>query len=183
MEGGILMRVLILSGSPRRHGNSDLLCDEFMRGAIDAGHEVLKVFLRDKQINYCMACDGCRGNGGRCVIKDDMADILTQMILSDVIVMASPVYFYSMDAQMKTLIDRTVAKYIKIIDKDFYFIVTAADSNPQALKPTVEGFRGFIDCLEGAKEKGVLYGTGVWQKGDALKTDLMIQAYEMGKSS
>lgn len=65
---------------------------------------------------------------------------------------------------MKTLIDRTVAKYIKIIDKDFYFIVTAADSNPQALKPTVEGFRGFIDCLEGAKEKVFFMGLGFGKK-------------------
>lgn len=176
------MKVLILSSSPRRHGNSDLLCDEFMRGALDAGHEVAKVFLRDKEINYCIGCDGCRRTGGRCLIDDDMAKILTQMIMSDVIVMASPVYFYSMDAQMKTLIDRTVAKYIKIINKDFYFIVTAADSNKQALERTIEGFRGFMDCLDDAKEKGVIYGTGVWQKGDVLNTDLMMQAYEMGKS-
>lgn len=176
------MNVLVLSGSPRRHGNSDLLCDAFMRGALESGHAVEKVFLRDKKINYCVACDGCRKNGGHCVIEDDMGPILEQMIRADVIVMASPVYFYTMDAQMKTLIDRTVAKYMKIIDKDFYFIVTAADENQQALERTIEGFRGFTDCLDNAKEKGVIYGTGIWQKGDVLGSEWMTHAYEMGKN-
>ena len=95
-----------------------------------------------------------------------MAEILEKMIAADVIVMATPVYFYTMDAQMKTLIDRTVAKYTEIRGKEFYFIVTAADSSKEAMERTVEGFRGFTSCLGGAKEKGILYGLGVWKKGD-----------------
>ena len=93
-------KVLVLSASPRKGGNSDLLCDQFMRGAKEAGNQVEKIFLRDKRINYCIGCGACQGNGGKCVQKDDMAEVLDKMIAADVIVMATPVYFYTMNAQM-----------------------------------------------------------------------------------
>ena len=96
--------ILILSGSPRKGGNSDILCDRFMEGARESGHRAEKVFLRDKNIGYCIGCEACHQNNGVCVQKDDMAGILEKMIAADVIVMATPVYFYTMDAQMKTLI-------------------------------------------------------------------------------
>lgn len=175
-------RVLILSASPRKGGNSDLLCDEFVRGAKEAGHDTEKVFLRDKQIGYCTACDYCRTHNGECIHQDDMAELLVKMITADVLVMATPVYFYTMDAQMKTVIDRTVARYTELSSKEFYFIVTAADNNSQALERTLEGFRGFTDCcLTNPIEKGIIYGIGVWQKGEVQNTPAMRQAYEMGK--
>jgi multimeric flavodoxin WrbA len=172
-------RILILSSSPRKHGNPNALCDRFIEGAIEAKHQVEKVVLADKKINYCTGCYACRGNG-RCAQKDDMAQILDSMIAADVIVLATPVYFYTMCAQMKTVIDRTVARYTKITKKDFYFIVTAADSNKAALEPAIEGFRAFTSCLPGAKEKGIVYGTGAWEIGDIVKSRAMKQAYDMG---
>jgi len=96
--------------------------------------------------------------------------------------MATPVYFYTMDAQMKTLIDRTYSRYTEISNKEMYFIVTAADSRKQAMERTLEGFRGFTSCLSGAKEKGVIYGTGAWNMGDIKGSKAMKQAFEMGKS-
>ena len=116
-----MKNVLIISSSPRKGGNSDLLCDEFFRGAEDAGNQVEKIFIRDKKIGYCNACYAC-GKTGKCVIKDDMAEILEKMHWADVIVMASPVYFYSIDAQMKALIDRTLAQWTKLKNKEFYYI-------------------------------------------------------------
>jgi multimeric flavodoxin WrbA len=174
-------RVLILSSSPRKHGNSNALCDRFMEGAIEASHQVEKVVLAEKKINYCTGCYACKKNG-RCAQKDDMAQILDSMVAADVIVLATPVYFYTMCAQMKTVIDRTVARYTKISGKDFYFIVTAAVTSKAALERTIEGFRGFTSCLPGAKEKGIVYGTGAWEIGDILTRPAMKQAYEMGKA-
>ena len=174
-------RVLILSSSPRKHGNSNTLCDRFMEGAIEASHQVEKVVLAKKKINYCTGCYACKKNG-RCAQKDDMAQILDSMAAADVIVLATPVYFYTMCAQMKTVIDRTVARYTKISGKDFYFIVTAAVTSKAALERTIEGFRGFTSCLPGAKEKGIVYGTGAWEIGDILTRPAMKQAYEMGKA-
>ena len=174
--------VLILSGSPRKGGNSDLLCDQFMLGAKEAGNQAEKIFLGDKEINYCIACDTCKRNGDICDQDDDMAEILNKMITSDVIVMATPVYFYTMDAQMKTLIDRTYSRYMEIRNKDFYFIVTAAVTRKQALERTIEGFRGFTSVLSGSKEKGIVYGTGAWNIGDIKSSSAMKEAYEMGKA-
>jgi len=103
-------KVLVLSASPRKGGNSDLLCDQFLLGAKEAGNQTEKIFLRDQEIGYCTGCESCYISH-KCVQKDDMAEILEKMIAADVIVMATPVYFYTMDAQMKTLIDRTVPRY------------------------------------------------------------------------
>lgn len=145
-------KVLVLSASPRRGGNSDLLCDQFMKGAQEVGHEVEKIFLKDKKINYCMGCGTCYNGKKSCPQKDDMAEVLEKMIAADVIVMATPVYFYTMAAQMKTLIDRTCSRYTEIKNKEFYFIVTAADSSKRAMERTLEGFRAFTSCLSGVKE-------------------------------
>ena len=80
-------KVLILSSSPRRNGNSDLLCNEFMRGAAEAGHQVEKIFLKDKHINYCTGCSVCSMYGKPCPQKDDAAEVVEKMIAADVIVM------------------------------------------------------------------------------------------------
>lgn len=98
-------KILILSGSPRKGGNSDILCDEFLRGAQGAGHKVKKVRVAEKKVAPCSGCYYCSTHGGACVHKDDMADILQKMIDADVIVLASPVYFYSISAQLKAVID------------------------------------------------------------------------------
>lgn len=175
-------RVLVLSSSPRRGGNSDLLCDQFVNGSKEAGHHTEKIFLKDKKINYCTGCGTCIDKGKSCSQKDDMAEVLDKMVEANVIVMATPVYFYTMCAQMKTLIDRTCARYTEIKNKEFYFIVTAADTNKRAMERTLEEFRGFTYCLEDAKEKGVIYGTGAWDKGEIKGKPAMEEAFKAGMS-
>jgi multimeric flavodoxin WrbA len=161
-------KILAVSASPRKGGNSDLLCDQFMLGAKEAGNQAEKIFVREKKINYCTGCGTCFKTG-KCVQKDDMAEILDKMVAADVIVMATPMYFYTLNGQMKTFIDRTCPRYTEISDKDMYFI------------RTLEGFRAFTSCLTGPREKGVIYGTGAWEKGDIKRSKAMPQAYEMGK--
>lgn len=174
--------VLIISASPRKGGNSDLLCDQFLKGAREAGHAAEKVFLPEHKIHYCTGCGVCNTTH-RCVQKDDMAGILEKMVNADIIVLATPVYFYSMDGQLKTFIDRTVPRYTEISNKDFYFILAAADTSKKNMARTVEALRGFTeDCLDGAKEKGVIYGTGAWQKGEVKNTPAFEEAYRAGKN-
>lgn len=175
-------KVLILSGSPRKGGNSDLLCDEFMRGAAEAGHEVEKIRVAEKKIGYCSACYYCRQSGGVCAKKDDMAEVLQKMIDADVIVLSSPVYFYSIDAQLKAVIDRTVARWTEVKNKAFYYIVTCADDERESQERTIECFRGYADCVEGAVEKGIVYGIGVYHPGEIKNSPIFTEAYEMGKS-
>lgn len=175
-------KILVLSGSPRKGGNSDTLCDEFIRGAKEAGHETEKIFLRNEKINFCTGCGVCNTTS-KCVQKDDMAEILDKMVKADVIVLSTPVYFYTMDGQMKTLIDRTVPRYQEIKNKEFYYIVAAADTSIANMDKTIESFRGFtLDCLPNAIEKGIIYGVGAWQVGEINNTPAMKEAYEMGNA-
>lgn len=175
-------KVLILSGSPRKEGNSDLLCDRFAKGAIDGGNEVEKIRIAEKKVGYCLACYYCTEHGGECVLKDDMAEIMQKIIDCDVLVLASPVYFYSIDAQLKAVIDRTVARWTEVKDKELYYIVTAADGEKESAETTLACFRGYADCVEGAKEMGVIYGMGVYEKGEIENKPSMNTAYEMGKN-
>lgn len=172
-------KVLILSASPREGGNSDLLCDQFAKGAEEAGHRVEKIRVQEKRIAPCLACYGCRGTGV-CVQKDDMEDILNKMVQADVLVLATPVYFYSMDGQLKTLIDRTLSRYTEIRDKAVFFIATAA-AERGAMERTVDAMRGFTDCLPGAQVKGIVYGSGVYQKGEVTDTKAFQEAFQLGR--
>lgn len=175
-------KVLILSSSPRKNGNSETLCNQFMKGALEAGNDVEMIALRDQKIGYCVGCRKC-SETGKCVQKDDMAEILDKMMAADTIVLSTPVYFYCMSGQMKTLIDRVVPVYTQMADKEFYYIVTAWDPDPQMLQKTIESFRGFtLDCLPNAQEKGIIYGGGAFDLGDVDKLPVMQEAYEMGKA-
>lgn len=175
------MKVTVISSSPRIQGNSDILCDEFIRGAKETGAECEKINLSKLNISPCNACYGC-AKTKVCVIKDDMESLLNKLIKSDVIVLSTPVYFYCMSAQLKTMIDRCLPQYTDVENKKFWLITTAAEPEPSAIEGTVKGLRGFLECLPGSEELGVISGTGAWEKGDILKCPAMQKAYEAGKS-
>ncbi len=176
-----MKKVLILSGSPRKNGNSDVLCDEFAKGAAEAGHEVEKIRVAEKKIGFCHACEACQKTGV-CVQKDDMAEIMQKMLDCDVMVLASPMYFYSMDAQLKAVIDRSFPRWTEVKNKELYYIVTGADGRPEAADAILAGFRGYAANIEGAKEMGVIYGLGIHDKGEIDGKPALTEAYEMGKA-
>lgn len=174
------MKVLAICASPRRGGNSEVLCDQFLKGAEERGHEGKKIRLADMAVSPCAACYGCAKSHG-CVKNDDMDGILRELVDADAIVLATPVYFYSMDARMKIMIDRCLPRYREIKDKDFYYIITAADPEHSAADGTIAGLRGFLKCLPGGEEKGIIYGTGTWDNGDVYRHPSFEKAYEMGR--
>lgn len=170
-------KVLIISSSPSKGGNSDLLCDEFLKGAADAGHDVEKVFLNDLDIRFLRIKDDYTDrNLG---INDDAPKVVSKMIAADVIVMATPIYNDNMCGQMKTMLDRVFEREREVKNKEFYFIMTAGGSNTEC---ALLGFRNFIRYLPGSKEKGVIQGTGVHSKGSVKGKPVMKEAYEMGKN-
>ena len=156
------------------------MCDQFIKGAQESGNDVEKIYLRNKRINYCTGCGTCNLQKP-CPQKDDAAEVMEKMIAADVIVMATPVYFYTMSAQMKTLIDRCCARYLEIKNKEFYFIIAAAEESVPMMERTIDGFRGFLDCLEEPKECGTIYGVGAWKVGEINDKPSIHEAYEMGK--
>lgn len=103
------------------------------------------------------------------------------MNAADVIVMASPVYFYSVDAQMKALIDRCVARWRTIKNKTFYYIMTSAEDSDTVMDTTLQCLRGLAMCLDGSVEGGVIYGKGVYEAGAIAGSPVMQKAYEMGR--
>ena len=176
----MIKKILVLSGSPRKGGNSDFLCEKFLEGAKEVGHDVEKIFISEKKIGYCRACYACRKTH-KCILKDDMAEILDKMIDADVLVLASPVYFYSINAQIKTVLDRTLARWTELKDKEFYYILSAGEDDKSIMERSVECFRGFADCFEGSPERGVIYGHGLYEKTDARQSKFVEDAYIMGK--
>ncbi|MDY3978825.1 MAG: flavodoxin family protein [Tidjanibacter sp.] len=175
-----MKNILIISSSPRHKSNSEALCDEFMRGATETGNSVEKLRLADYTIGFCNGCDLCSTYGKPCPQKDDAAQIIEKMISADVIVLATPLYFYAMSAQLKTLIDRCCGLYTRISDKEFYCIVTAADNAPEQAERAVTNIGGFFDCLSGATLKGTVYGLGVWHAGEIAGNYALTEAYRMG---
>ncbi len=175
-------KVLIISSSPRKDGNSELLCKRFMEGAMEAGHSCELVSLREKKLSPCVACDACRKNGGTCVIPDDANEIGEKMLTADVIVLATPVYFFTMSAQLKMLIDRCRPRYRKMEGKEFYFIATVSVPEEELLERTFDSIRGFLDCMKDPVERGCIYGNDCWLPGDVKETPAYNEAYEMGKA-
>ncbi len=175
-------KVLILSGSPRKGGNSDILCDEFKRGAEECGNQVEKIRIAAKKIHPCSACYYCKNHDGKCIYEDDMPEILQKIIDTDVLVLASPVYFYSINAQLKAVIDRTVARWLEVKNKEFYYIITMADEETASANTTLACFHGYAECVEGAVEKGCIIGKGVYTTGEITKSPAMEKAYKMGKN-
>ena len=121
------MKVLIISTSLRTNSNSDILTRQCEKGAIEAGHEVEYVSLKGKRIEYCIGCLSCI-KSGHCVLKDDVADIMERVRQAEVIVYATPIYYYEMCGQMKTLLDRLNPLYAsEYAFRDIYMIARAAE--------------------------------------------------------
>lgn len=176
-------KVLVLVGSPRKHGNTDRLADEFVRGAHDAGHETEKVFLGGRKINGCLGCGACQRNGGQCVQKDDMREIYDKWLDADVVVLASPVYFYTWSSQMKAVLDRTFAIEQKVKNTKFYLLSAAAAPTEDYMNVMLESFRCYVGCFRagGNAEGGYVFGLGTNTPGDIDQTEAIKQAYEMGR--
>lgn len=173
-------KVLMIMSSAHKNGNSDLLAEEFRKGAESAGNEVEQVFLRNQKIGYCLGCGFCQSHGGECVLKDDMPEINQKMVDADVIVLAGPVYYYSVNGQMKTLIDRTYARFMEMENKKLYYILSCADPSHASVDGAVAAFHGFAICLPNAEEAGTVYGVECMEHGEVKDKPSMKEAYDMG---
>lgn len=178
-----MKKVLIISASPRKGGNSEILADEFATGAREARHEVEKVCLYDKTINFCKGCLACQKTQ-RCVIHDDANAIVQKMKEADVLAFATPVYYYEMCGQMKTMLDRTNPLFPSdYAFQDIYLLASAADAEESAVDGAVNGLKGWIACFEKAQLKGVIRGVGAANPGDIRKMSSRLEeARTMGKN-
>ncbi len=177
-----MKKVLIITSSLRAGSNSEALADEFMRGAADAGHEAEKITLKDKSIAFCKGCLACQKTG-KCVISDDAQAIAAKMHDADAIAFATPVYYYGMSGQLKTLLDRANPLYgADYRFRDIYLLTSAADDEARTPDRTVTGLGGWIDCFERARWAGTGFAGGVNDPRDIEGHPALQRAYELGKA-
>ena len=177
--------VLVISTSLRQGSNSDLLAEEFIRGAREAGHTVEKVSLAGKEIGFCRGCMACqRSRSGHCVIQDDADAIVQKMAQADVLVFATPIYYYEMSGQMKTLLDRANPLFpVDYAFREVYLLTAAADEDPSAMDGAVKGLEGWVACFEKCRLAGVVRGTGADAPGEIRSHAAHgRQTYDMGHS-
>lgn len=171
--------VLLLSSSPRKKGNSRLLCEQFAKGAVEAGHTVHLIQLAEKNIGFCRACDYCMNHGGVCVLRDDMEEILPLFQKADVLVLATPIYFYGICARMKNWIDRVYPIWQTLERKDVYYIISAG-LGEDIINRSLKDLDGFVEHMPGSTVCGRIYATHAMEAGAIQETSLPEQAYQMG---
>lgn len=173
--------VLVISTSPRKNGNSDALADAFIRGAQQAGNQVEKINLYDKTIGFCKGCLTCQSTQ-RCIINDDASTIAQRMLTADVIVFATPIYYYGMCGQMKTLLDRANPLYSADYRfRDIYLLAAAAEEDEHTVDGAVTGLQGWIDCFEKARLAGTVFAGGVTAVGEIQNHPALEKALELGQ--
>ena len=156
-----MKKVIVISTSLRAGSNSDMLADKFMEGALQAGHEVEKISLIGKDIRFCRGCLACQ-KLGKCVIQDDVDAIMQKVLHADVIVWATPIYYFEMSGQMKVLIDRMNALYtLDYQFRDVYMLTVAAEEEPEVPQRAEAGLTGWIDCFPKSRLAGTLFCGGV----------------------
>ena len=175
-------RIVVISTSPRRGGNSDALAAEFARGAREAGYQVEEISLRGRDIGFCCGCLTCVKTR-RCVLRDDAAGIVARMRDADSIAFATPIYSYGMCGQMKTLLDRSNPLYSDdYAFRDIYLLSAAAEAGEHTADGAVAGLEGWIACFGKARLAGSVFAGGVTSVGEIQGHAALEQAYEMGKN-
>ena len=173
-------KILVISTSLRANSNSKALAEAFAEGAASAGHEVELVSLRDKQISFCRGCFACL-NLGRCVIRDDAPAIVEKMHDADVIVFASPIYYYEMSGQMKTLLDRANSLFDSdYAFKEVYLLTAAAEDEEQVPERAISGLSGWVECFPRASLAGTVFAGGLNDEGEIAGHPALKKAYDMG---
>lgn len=177
-----MKKVLIVSTSPRVNSNSEALAKAFAEGAREAGHEAELITLRDKTVSFCRGCFVCQEKQ-RCVIRDD-ADVICQKALTaDVLVFATPIYYYEMSGQLKTLLDRLNPLFPSdYAFRDVYMLTSAAEDEETVPQRAVSGLEGWIACFERARLAGTVFMGGVTAAGENPEHPALDRAYQLGRS-
>ena len=177
-----MKKIVVISTSLRPGSNSNALAEQFAEGAKTAGNEVEFISLRGKEIKFCIGCMSCQKTGA-CVFKDDVPAIMDKVLDADVVCWATPIYYYEMSGQMKTLIDRMNAMYPKDYRfREVYLLTTAAEDEEHTPKRAESGLQGWIDCFDKAALKGHLFCGGVNDPREISGSAKLEEAFGLGES-
>ena len=178
-----MSKVLVITTSLRAKSNSDRLAEELIRGAKDAGHEVEQISLKGKDIRFCIGCLSCQKTQ-KCVLKDDAVPIAERVKEAETLVFATPIYYYGMSGQMKTLLDRLNPLYPSDYKfRKVYMLSVATEDEDYVPEKAVSGLQGWVDCFEKAEFAGSLFCGGISDPGEARGRSVELdEAYQFGKA-
>lgn len=176
------MKILAITGSPRRHGNSSRLADEFIAGAEESGCEIVRFDAAFKKIHPCIACEKCHSGDSGCTFKDDMEELNPHLLEADGVVFASPVYYYGMNSQIKSVIDRFYANDAALhAPKKTALLLSFADDTLESAEGAIASYRGMANFL-GWKDAGVVAAKGCFAAGDIENTEYLKEARRLGRT-
>lgn len=177
-----MSKVLIISSSPRENSTTDLICNALAEGASSGGNQVIKFNIAGMNIENCKACEACHSGSSGCQLNDDMEQTLAEYADADVLVLATPVYFWNMSGTLKKWIDRTYSIYRKQKIKKTVLIAAAAGVNSAMFEPIISGYMGYVACLRGAENVGIITTAGGFDVNSEKGETVLKKAYEIGKS-
>ena len=174
-------KVVVISTSIRANSNSEALAESFVNGALSTGNDVDFISLKDKKIEFCKGCLACQ-NIGKCVINDDAAEIMDKVLDAEVVVWATPIYYYEMSGQLKTMLDRLNPLYPSdYAFTEVYFLSSAAEDEDSVPERAVNGVEGWVECFEKANFAGTVFMGGVTAPGEKPDHPALEEAREMGR--
>lgn len=174
------MHITVLNGSPRPAGNTEIMADAFIKGASEKGHTVVKINLAGKKVSGCLGCQKCFTAEGVCVQKDDMAQILDVLDQTDMVVFASPVYWFDITAQLKCVIDRMYARAVK----GFHFnkVALLLDSCSEGVYDAAITQYKAMNAYLRWEDQGIITIAGMEAKGDMKDAPKLASVCELGRS-
>lgn len=175
------MKIVVLTGSPRRKGNTNHLAAQFIKGAEEAGHEVFRFDCAQHKVSPCIACNRC-GMDGPCIFQDDFEELRPHLVEADMVVLTTPMYYFGFSSQLKAVIDRFYALngQIKGRAKLSALLMAYADTAAEEAEPMLSHYRTLLHYL-GWKDSGTVVASGMWPAGAVNNTKYSQMAYELGK--
>lgn len=174
------MKIVVLTGSPRRNGNTNHLAGQFIKGAEEAGHEVYRFDCAQRKVSPCIACNRC-GMNGQCIFSDDFEELRPHLVAADMVVFATPMYYFGFSSQLKAVIDRFYALngQIKGNMKQSVLLMAYTDTAAEEAEPMLSHYHTLLRYL-GWKDSGTVVAAGMWPAGAVNGTEYSWQAYELG---
>lgn len=175
------MKIVVLTGSPRRNGNTNHLAGQFIMGAEEAGHEVYHFDCTQRKVSPCIACNSC-GMNGQCIFSDDFEELRPHLVAANMVVFATPMYYFGFSSQLKAVIDRFYALngQIKGNVKQSALLMAYADTAPEEAEPMISHYHTLLRYL-GWKDRGMVVAAGMWPAGAVNNTEYSNKAYELGR--
>lgn len=175
------MNILVIESSPHKHGSSNLLAEEFIRGAKEAGHTVSVFDAAHADLHPCLGCEVC-GMSGPCVQKDDMAQLRDRLLETDMAVFVTPLYYFGFSAQLKIVIDRFYSFNGRLTSRKLKTALIAAawNSDPWTMQDLKAHYETLCRYLH-FENQGEILGTGCGTVSMTKHTKFPKKAYEFGK--